>query len=203
MNRKRLVGQTTFLLALVYPALIYFGLKHFSPKLVGIILGATLLIRCSSSGNPQAIKRACVCWVGPALLCVLSAIVNDPRWMLYLPVFFSATMLMSFGVTLLHPPSLVETMARLSVPDLTSEEAAYCRRMTQFWAVFFLVNGSIALWTVWGGSLKKWALYNGLVAYLLVGGIFAAEFLYRHWRFRRYIGLPTDPLLRRLFPPKG
>ena len=34
-----------------------------------------------------------------------------------------------------------------------------------------------------------------------MGLLFATEFVYRHWRFRRYVGLPTDPLLRRLFPP--
>jgi hypothetical protein len=34
-----------------------------------------------------------------------------------------------------------------------------------------------------------------------MGTLFAIEFLYRTWRFRRYVGGPLNPLLERLFPP--
>ena len=51
-------------------------------------------------------------------------------------------------------------------------------------------------------SLEVWTLYTGLVSYLLIGTLFAIEFVYRHWRFRRYLGAPTDALLRRIFPPR-
>jgi len=47
-----------------------------------------------------------------------------------------------------------------------------------------------------------WTLYTGLLAYLLVGAVFAGELTYRAWRFRRYDGDVTDVFLRRLFPPR-
>jgi hypothetical protein len=35
-----------------------------------------------------------------------------------------------------------------------------------------------------------------------MGLLFAIEMFYRHWRFRRYVGLPTDVLFKKLFPPR-
>ena len=34
-----------------------------------------------------------------------------------------------------------------------------------------------------------------------VGALFIGEFFYRHWRYRRYVGLPTDRFMMKLFPP--
>ena len=55
------------------------------------------------------------------------------------------------------------------------------------WIGFFLVNGTIAVWTVVWGTIDQWALYNGLIAYLLIGAMFAGELLVR----------------RRVMPKKG
>ena len=66
---------------------------------------------------------------------------------------------------------------------------------------FFAGNGSLAAGLAVYASLGIWTIYNGVIAYLLMGTLFASEFLYRHWRFRRYVGTMFDPVLRRLFPP--
>jgi uncharacterized membrane protein len=57
------------------------------------------------------------------------------------------------------------------------------------------------LYLTFYASLEAWTLYNGVVAYVLMGLLFSLEFLYRHWRFRRYVGTPFDSILRRIFPP--
>jgi hypothetical protein len=46
-----------------------------------------------------------------------------------------------------------------------------------------------------------WAFYTGFLSYILMGTLFSIEFLYRTWRFRRYVGGPLNPLLERIFPP--
>jgi len=66
-----------------------------------------------------------------------------------------------------------------------------------------LANGSIALWLAVWGTARAWAVYTGAIAYLLMGILFAAEYTYRQWRFRRYLGAPTDVLFRWLFPPRA
>jgi uncharacterized membrane protein len=45
--------------------------------------------------------------------------------------------------------------------------------------VFFAVNGSVALATALWASTALWTLYNGLVAYLLMGALMGGEWLVR------------------------
>jgi uncharacterized membrane protein len=89
-----------------------------------------------------------------------------------------------FGASLAHPPSIIERFARLREPQLPPAAIAYTRRVTQVWCVFFAVNGSIALVTALWASDQVWALYNGLVAYVLIGLLFAGEWVVRR-RVRR------------------
>jgi uncharacterized membrane protein len=191
-----------FLLALGYPMLVYFGLKRYSPKLIALAVGGVLLGRLLWGCNRKGRWRLSLLFVPPLGLCGLSAALNNQEFILYLPALTSLVLLFSFALTLVRPPSAVESFARASVPNLTADEAAHCRRTTEVWVVFFLINGFIAFWTARWGSLKAWALYNGFLTYIAMGALFSAEFIYRHWRFRRYVGLPTDVLFRRLFPPK-
>jgi uncharacterized membrane protein len=192
-----------FVLALTYPVLVYFGLKRYSPKLVALTVGGALLARLLWGRNRKGRRRLGLLLLPPLGLCGISAVFNNREFILFLPVLASLALLFSFGFTLFQPPSAVESFARVSVPNLTADEAAHCRRTTKVWVVFFLVNGSIAFWTARWGSLEAWGLYNGLLTYIAMGALFTAEFIYRHWRFRRYIGLPTDTLFRKLFPPKA
>ena len=56
--------------------------------------------------------------------------------------------------------------------------SAWCRP-TWVWSGFFAVNGALALATALWASDAVWALYNGFVAYVLVGVLFAGEWLVR------------------------
>jgi uncharacterized membrane protein len=88
-------------------------------------------------------------------------------------------MLLLFSWSLLSPPSLIERLARIQHPDLPPEGVIYTRRVTQIWCVFFIVNGSIALVTALWSSFEIWSLYNGLIAYLLMGILFIGEYIVR------------------------
>ena len=198
----RLATVAFVLLAVGYPALVYFGLKTLPPKTVALTLGALLLVRLVSGLSTTGGLRLIGLLLPPLALCAASAYANSREFMLYLPVFTALAMLASFGFTLFRGPSFVETIARLRKPEMSAEEIAYCRRITEIWVSFFLVNGTVALGTIRSGSMDAWVFYNGFLSYVLMGVLFAVEFVYRHWRFRCYVGLPTDPLFRRLFPPR-
>jgi len=51
--------------------------------------------------------------------------------------------------------------------------------VTQVWCGFFMLNGGIALATALWSSFEIWSLYNGLIAYLLMGTLFVGEYLVR------------------------
>ena len=75
--------------------------------------------------------------------------------------------------------SIVERLARLKQPELPASGVRYTRKVTQAWCVFFVVNGAIGLGTALFADLETWTLYNGLIAYLLIGLMAGIEFLIR------------------------
>lgn len=79
---------------------------------------------------------------------------------------------------------MVERLARLREPDLPLVAVAYTRRVTQVWCVFFIINGALAFATAVWASDAVWSLYTGVIAYILMGLLFGAEFLFR-LRFKR------------------
>ncbi len=88
-----------------------------------------------------------------------------------------------FGHTLWSPPSLCERLVRLQFPDFKPGIAEYLREVTWAWTFFFAANVLIcALLPVLAGQ-QAWAVYTGLLVYLLMGLLATAEWLYRHKRF--------------------
>ena len=79
---------------------------------------------------------------------------------------------------------IIERLARLQEPDLPPEGVRYTRKVTWAWCGFFIVNGGIAAWTALYADLAAWTLYNGCISYLLMGLMFAVEWLCRR-RVRR------------------
>jgi len=52
------------------------------------------------------------------------------------------------------------------------------------WCGFFVLNGAIALGTALWASEAVWSLYTGVISYVLMGLLFAGEYLVR-LRFKR------------------
>jgi uncharacterized membrane protein len=194
------------LLGLAYPALVYLGLTRFDVRGVALgivfLAGARLAFRLRGA-SAASLRAAAVPFVLAGLAAAVSVALDDGRIYLFAPAAINGALLFSFARTLRRGTPMVETFARLQTDDLTPAEVAYCRTVTGVWSGFFAVNGGVALALALLGSLESWALYNGLVAYLLIAALFTAEFVYRTWRFRRYRGAVTDPLLRRIFPPRS
>ena len=185
-----------------YPFLVYGGLRFVQPRWLALAVGAVLLIRELSRrrrGLPSPLVLP-VLLVGGIL--GLATIFNEGRFFLFVPVLINAALFVSFARTLWAGPPMVETLARRRFGQLPPEHLPYCRRVTEVWCAFFVVNGGIILWLALRAPIEHWALYTGLVAYVLMGVLFAAEATYRAWRFRRYEGDVTDVIFRRVFPPR-
>lgn len=163
-------------LTLAYPLLVYASLKWFEPRWLALLLLAIALARLGG-GRRDPLAWAIV--AAALLLALVAGWLNAMLPIKLYPVLVNALMLLLFGLSLWHPPSMIERIARLQEPDLPAHAIAYTRRVTQVWCGFFVVNGGIALWTALVASDATWALYNGLVAYLLMGALFAGEWLVR------------------------
>ncbi len=100
------------------------------------------------------------------------------------PLFINLALLVSFGVSLFNPPTKVFSIAFLTdssirnsvhLPDIEN----YCRKVTKVWCTFFALNASVSFATALYSPDWIWALYNGLIAYILMGIIFTVEWFVR------------------------
>lgn len=105
------------------------------------------------------------------------------------PICVNLGLLASFGWSWLRPPTVVERLARLTEPDLPPQAVAYTAKVTLAWCVFFGLNAAVSLATALWADDRIWALYNGGIAYGLMGLFFAVEWLVRR-RVRRGGGRP-------------
>jgi len=187
----------------LYPLAVYFGLSIFSPRLIAAMCGLMVIAGTSLKPRDQYTLRLLAPVIGVMLLFLISAFFNQSHVMLYLPALISVNLLISFVYTLFRPPSMAAIFAqRATAMTFNAEQLQYCRLVTFIWVVFFVLNGTVAALTACCAALEVWSLYNGLIAYGIMGLLFTTELFYRHWRFRRYVGLPTDVFFKKLFPPR-
>jgi uncharacterized membrane protein len=176
------------LLGIAYPLLVFAALEVLPPRWIALAIGALFVLRLALSRrrpSPEQARRLLL----PALLggAVLLAtlLLGDPRALFLVPALMNAAMLVAFGRTLFGGETLVETFARMQHGDLSPERVRHCRSVTIVWCVFFVGNGCVSLWLALAGDVQLWALYTGFIAYLLMGLLFAGEFVVRSWRFPR------------------
>lgn len=183
----RLLLLLLSLMLLAYPFAVYFGLQYLSPRYLGllllILLAARFLIARGQLGADRVKSLIPVTLAGIAL-CLLILIFNQSSLVRLTPALINFTLLAVFCYTLYKPPSMIEYIARLGDPNLPAQAIAYTRHVTMVWCLFFLFNGAIALYTCFFTSLETWMLYNGLIAYLLMGILFAAEYCVRRQKLK-------------------
>jgi uncharacterized membrane protein len=180
---SRLATGVVVVLLVLYPALAYLGLRYLHPGwLAGLLIlvcAARLLVaRIGRVPAFTATQLLLVCG-GGIVLALVSVLQDKPDAMLYYPALVNGAMLCVFGYSLMRPPTVVERIATLQEGPLPHEAVIYTRRVTIAWVLFFVFNGSIALYTALLTPLETWALYNGIVAYVLIGAMFGGELLMR------------------------
>jgi len=168
-------------LTLAYPLAIWFGQGVVEPRwLAGLLLlaAATRLPMLRLSGTAR--------WsaAGALVLVALAVGSNAVLPLKLYPVLVNGALLAAFGASLVSGMPVAERLARLREPALPPAGVAYTRRVTQAWCVFFVLNGAAALGTALFATSAVWSLYNGVIAYILMGLMFGGEYLLR-MRFKR------------------
>jgi uncharacterized membrane protein len=168
-------------ITVLYPLAIWFGQGKVEPRWLALLL----LLAAAARLPAMKVSLAARWSAAAALLLAAGAVWANALLPLKLyPVLVNAALLAAFAYSLASPPSMIERMARLTEPNLPPAAIAYTRVVTQVWCGFFVVNGSIALGTAIWASPAVWSLYNGVIAYVLMGLLFAGEYLVRI-RFKR------------------
>lgn len=172
---------------LLYPLLVWLGVQHAAPRLVGLLVVAIYLLHALRRGRhwwhhalsvPTALALTAVLWwADSALLLQL------------LPSGISLAIAGYFAWGLIEPPGLPDRMAALehgvAYEQLDPRIRAYTRRVALLWLAFLLANAALVAVLALFASRAWWALYTGILAYVAMGGLFALEYAYRHLVFFR------------------
>jgi uncharacterized membrane protein len=163
-------------LALAYPFAVFLALSNgVSPKALSLLLILTALFQF----NAQKIKPLRNALLACAALLVSGLWFYGSEFFLQIyPVLVSLSFLAVFAFSLKSPPSVAERFARIRRHDLPPHAIAYCRKVTILWCCFFVLNASVASYTIFL-SRKAWVLYNGLISYIAIGALMAGEFCFR------------------------
>jgi uncharacterized membrane protein len=174
----RWLGLLAVAVLALYPFVIYFGLQRFEPRWLGVVFAAVYLLRLVF-----VVKRWWQRIVLLGLLLVSALVlwwVNSEVLLKLLPCMINLGLASYFGYTLYRPPSLPTRIALLEYNgDLPVPVQRYTLAITRLWCGFFIFNAAAAGVTALFFSRDVWAFYNGFIAYLLTGGLFALEYSYR------------------------
>lgn len=218
-------GVLTGVALVAYPMFVFWAFTHWEPRYASLALLAVLApvalmrLRALTKGNAavpdpcsgddtarrspgQQVKALAVIPLVAFTAFALGAVLNNAGFVLAAPVAINVVLLGAFGSTLRRGSEpMIERFARLTVHDLQPGEQRWCRGWTVVWCAFFAMNASTAAALALWAPLSWWTVYNGLIAYLLMGVLFAAEYVPRKRKFGRLGGHPLDRVLAKLITP--
>jgi uncharacterized membrane protein len=201
---KTLLGIVSTLFLVASPFVLYWTLTHHDVGVAAITLIAWVIVRTIPTFLNARTEQRLAALQLPAIALVFALIgwiLNNGTWLLVMPAATQAT----FGLAFLRSVGrgrtpLIEHFARMVKADLSVDELAHCRRWTKVWGFYLLALAAFGLVLARFATLEIWTIYVGLVSYVLVGALFAVEYLVRKIAFRDYGRNPIDWLLGKMFP---
>jgi uncharacterized membrane protein len=168
-------------LLILYPVLVYLGLSYSKISAVAILLIVLSVGRLFVRRRGMDTLGPATIWIsaGGILLAGAGLLRGSADSMLYYPTLVNLVLLIVFVHSLFFPPAVITRLARIREPELPPAGVRYTRKVTVVWSVFFLLNGSASIYTALWTTTETWTLYNGLIAYLLIGALFGGEWLLR------------------------
>jgi uncharacterized membrane protein len=168
-------------LLILYPVLVYLGLSYSKISAVAILLIVVSIGRLFVRRRGLDSLGPATIWIsaGGIVLAGAGLLRGSVEAMLYYPTLVNLVLLIVFVHSLIYPPAVITRLARLRKPDLPPAGVRYTRNVTVVWSVFFLLNGSASIFTAIWTTAETWTLYNGFIAYILMGALFGGEWLVR------------------------
>lgn len=164
-----------------YPFYVWWAIQHWHALAVVVPLLVLVTVR-GFTAREQGQAASLFYFLTATLLLFAVLLRQLEHAILYYPVWMNAGLLALFGWSIWRPPSVVTRMAILFEGTLDAKGMAYTTAVTKVWCVFFVANGTTAFFIARYGSWDLWALYNGFIAYLLMGLLLLIE-----WRVRKIV----------------
>ncbi len=173
---KILMRLLLLCLSIAYPFVVYWGIQAEQQLVLLALLCLLIAFRVLIAESRN--ERMVMAMITVVLMVCIWLAGSDSGLKLY-PVMINLSLLFVFAASLFAKQSVIERLAKIKEPDLPASAVQYTRHVTQAWCIFFSINSLISLWTVVHENEQVWLIYNGIVAYVLMGLMFAAEWLIR------------------------
>ena len=96
----------------------------------------------------------------------------------YYPPFCNFFVFMVFFTSLFSKETVIQKIAKLCGDKLDKPALKYTRIVTYFWCILTFFNFIVSVWTIFQSD-KIWILFNGCISYILIGLLFAVEYIIR------------------------
>ena len=175
------------LVAILYPLLVFCALvvfnlpvRYLSIGIIAFAIGYSVINSRHYKG-----KKTIALFVSPVILCAIGAIslLMDSSLILKLyPALADLAYITIFTTSFFFPPpfafyfiDIFDKTIKAKIPREQFER--YCFKATLVWCVFFALDGIIAVITSFWGTDIIWGIYNSGITYVIMGLIFAGEFV--------------------------
>ncbi len=202
--RRTLSDALQGIFFLGYPLMVYLAYTRLETRALAILLlslyGISVAVRFR--GSAAEVRHFVRQHIGLAILIAIALTTGDSTVLLFMPVIVSLYLLWTFSASLRDGIPMIERFARIVEDDLPDFTIPYCRKVTVVWCVFLAANALCVLILALAAPIEWWALYSGLISYLLVGAILVGEFVVRMIWFRYFGNGLIDRVFSRVFPPR-
>lgn len=194
--------QAAFYLA--YPLAVYLAYSRLETRQLALLLFGLYAISVALRFRGSAAELwALLRQFAPLGVLIGVAMATGNRTvLLFLPVGVNLFLFATFSLSLRNGPPMIERFARTVEDDLPDFTLPYCRKVTIAWCVFLGANALFMVALALAAPLSWWALYTGLISYLVIGVLLAGEFVLRKLWFRHYDDGLADRIFRWIFPPQ-
>ena len=96
----------------------------------------------------------------------------------YYPIFMNLLIFLIFFCSLFAKETIIQKFARMMDGELKPKVATYTKNVTYIWCVFMFFNLIMSIITFFLSD-EIWLWYNGCISYILMGTLFAVEYVIR------------------------
>ena len=173
---------------IAYPFIVYFGISYLPPCFFGLVLVVLLAMRFGVLLPEE--RKMFLPVLGVFLAYAIATVFLDSATMLlYYPGLVNFSLCLVFAASLRQDEPLLLRLVRSRGTAINEHVPRYLYWLTALWAVFFVINGLVSIWTS-SLSMQAWTLYNGLISYFIVAILVVSEWLFRH-HFKKKRGIDT------------
>jgi uncharacterized membrane protein len=173
-------------LFLAYPVAAHLATVLHSPMLASLAL--LIFVALPLLSALLALRLwAWIVLVVTAVLIALAARSGVAPFLMYAPPVLIPLAVLAVFAHSLRPgqqPMVTRVASQMRGAALPDELQLYTRQVTQAWVILLAALALGALLLARFASREFWSLMTNIVMYLMLGGAFVVEYLYRRWRFR-------------------